>query len=141
MKVDQVQNFLPAPMATATAMYHTKKNPLRKVTDESPELAVPTGGRQRRLHKALLRYHDPENWDLIREALVELGRSDLIGSGPECLVPSASRGGASGGGRRQGGNARASSGPSGPRSAPSPGGHPSRGRPTPPGPGPRRGRG
>jgi uncharacterized radical SAM protein YgiQ len=87
-RADQVQAFLPSPMATATAMYHTLKNPLRKVTRDSEEVTIPKGIKQRRLHKAFLRYHDPNNWPVLREALRRMGRSDLIGNGKIQLVPS-----------------------------------------------------
>ncbi len=87
-RADQVQAFLPGPMATATAMYHTLKNPLRKVTRESEEVVIPKGIKQRRLHKAFLRYHDPNNWPVLREALRRMGRADLIGNGKNQLVPS-----------------------------------------------------
>jgi uncharacterized radical SAM protein YgiQ len=86
-RADQVQAFLPSPMATATAMYHSGKNPLHKVTRVSEEVVIPKGTRQRRLHKAFLRYHDPNNWPLLREALRAMGRSDLIGNGRQQLVP------------------------------------------------------
>jgi uncharacterized radical SAM protein YgiQ len=86
-RADQVQAFLPSPMATATAMYHSGKNPLHKVTRTSEEVVIPKGIRQRRLHKAFLRYHDPNNWPLLREALRQMGRSDLIGNGRQQLVP------------------------------------------------------
>jgi uncharacterized radical SAM protein YgiQ len=86
-RLDQVQTFLPTPLATATTMYHTGKNPLRKVTAASEQVSVIRGGRQRRLHKAFLRYHDPDNWPLLRDALKRMGRSDLIGSGKKHLVP------------------------------------------------------
>ncbi|HXU80285.1 MAG TPA: YgiQ family radical SAM protein [Polyangia bacterium] len=87
-RADQVQAFLPSPMATATAMYHTGKNPLRKLhRKDNPEVPVPRGLKVRRLHKAFLRYHDPANWPLLREALHRMGRADLIGHGPEHLVP------------------------------------------------------
>jgi radical SAM superfamily enzyme YgiQ (UPF0313 family) len=86
-RADQVQAFLPSPMAMATAMYHTGKNPLHRVDRDSAAVHVPRGGRVRRLHKALLRYHDPENWPLLREALRRMGRADLIGSGKRHLVP------------------------------------------------------
>jgi uncharacterized radical SAM protein YgiQ len=86
-RADQVQAFLPSPMATATAMYHSGKNPLRKVTRDSENVVIPKGTRQRRLHKALLRYHDPNNWPLLREALRHMGRADLIGNGKQHLVP------------------------------------------------------
>jgi uncharacterized radical SAM protein YgiQ len=86
-RADQVQAFLPSPMATATAMYHTLKNPLKRVTRESEEVIVPKGIKQRRLHKAFLRYHDPNNWPVLREALRKMGRADLIGNGKMQLVP------------------------------------------------------
>jgi uncharacterized radical SAM protein YgiQ len=87
-RLDQVQTFLPTPMALATAMWHSGKNPLRKVGRDSEEVAVVRAGRQRRLHKAFLRYHDAENWPLLREALNEMGRADLIGNGKRHLIPS-----------------------------------------------------
>jgi len=86
-RADQVQAFLPSPMATATAMYHSGKNPLRKVTRSSEDVVIPRGLKVRRLHKAFLRYHDPENWPMLREALRRMGRSDLIGSGKRQLIP------------------------------------------------------
>jgi uncharacterized radical SAM protein YgiQ len=85
---DQVQAFLPTPMAIASAMYHTGLNPLKRVDRRQAErVSVVKGGRQRRLHKAFLRYHDPENWPLLRETLKAMGRSDLIGNGKRHLVP------------------------------------------------------
>jgi uncharacterized radical SAM protein YgiQ len=87
-RADQVQAFLPSPMATATAMYHSGKNPLRKVTRDSEDVIIPKGLKVRRLHKAFLRYHDPENWPVLREALRRMGRADLIGTGKRQLVPS-----------------------------------------------------
>jgi uncharacterized radical SAM protein YgiQ len=86
-RADQVQAFLPSPMATATAMYHSGKNPLRRITRGSAEVKIPKGLRVRRLHKAFLRYHDPNNWPMLREALRRMGRSDLIGSGRHQLLP------------------------------------------------------
>jgi len=84
---DQVQAFYPSPMATATAMYHSGKNPLRKVTYKSDEVKQAKSPEQRKLHKALLRYHDPENWPLLRKTLSKLGRADLIGDGESQLIP------------------------------------------------------
>jgi uncharacterized radical SAM protein YgiQ len=85
---DQVQAFLPTPLATASAMYHTGLNPLKRVDRRHAErVSVVRGARQRRLHKAFLRYHDPENWPLLREVLKAMGRSDLIGNGKRHLVP------------------------------------------------------
>jgi uncharacterized radical SAM protein YgiQ len=86
-RADQVQAFLPAPMATATAMYHSGVSPLSKVTRQSRPIPVPKGLRVRRLHKAFLRYHDPANWPLLRETLRRMGRADLIGNGRRHLVP------------------------------------------------------
>ena len=86
-RADQVQAFLPSPMASATAMYHSGKNPLRRVTRDSEHVLIPKGLRQRRLHKAFLRYHDPNNWPVLREALRRMGRANLIGSGPNHLMP------------------------------------------------------
>ncbi len=86
-RADQVQAFYPSPMATATAMYHSGKNPLRKVTYKSPATEIVKSEEQRRLHKAFLRYHDPKSWPLIREALIGMGRSDLIGDSKNHLIP------------------------------------------------------
>jgi uncharacterized radical SAM protein YgiQ len=85
---DQVQAFLPTPMALATAMYHTGHNPLRKLEkDADGDVPVVKGETQRRLHKAFLRYHDPDNWPVLRQALARMGRQELIGHGKDCLVP------------------------------------------------------
>ena len=107
-RADQVQTFLPSPMAIATAMYHSGKNPLHKVSRQSESVSVAKGLRQRRLHKAFLRYHDPENWPTLRKALQQMGRADLIGNGKRHLVPNwQPRGtGAGGEGRRQTRNTR-----------------------------------
>lgn len=85
---DQVQAFYPSPMATATAMYHSGKNPLRKVTYKSNEVISAKSPEQRKLHKALLRYHDPDNWKMLRKVLIKMGRADLIGDGESYLIPS-----------------------------------------------------
>ncbi len=87
-RCDQVQNFYPTPMCNATSMYYSEINPLKRVKYKKPEvIPVAKGERQRRLHKALLRYHDPKNWPLIREALTEMGKTYLIGDKPGCLIP------------------------------------------------------
>ena len=87
-RLDQVQTFLPTPMALATTMYHTEKNPLKKLQRQGGEVVgAVRNGRQRKLHKAFLRYHDPANWPLLREALKEMGRADLIGNGKKQLIP------------------------------------------------------
>jgi len=87
-RLDQVQTFLPTPMAIATAMYHTQKNPLKKITRDSEPVETVRASRMRKLHKAFLRYHDPENWPLLRDALKQMGRADLIGNGKKHLIPS-----------------------------------------------------
>jgi uncharacterized radical SAM protein YgiQ len=87
-RADQVQNFLPSPMATASAMYHTGRNPLKKLRRDGGETVyVPKDPATRRLHKAFLRYHDPANWPLLRQALRRMGRADLIGHGAGKLIP------------------------------------------------------
>lgn len=87
-RADQVQAFYPSPMATATAMYHSGRNPLRRVSyKKGDKVTTVKGERQRRLHKAFLRYHDAKNWPLLRQALRDMGRADLIGSGAQHLIP------------------------------------------------------
>ena len=87
-RADQVQTFLPSPMATATAMYHSGVNPLRGVRRGASDTVTAVKGlTQRRLHKAFLRYHDADNWPLLRQALKQMGRADLIGPRPDQLVP------------------------------------------------------
>ncbi len=87
LRLDQVQNFYPSPMASATTMYHSERNPLKKVTYKSEKVDTIKGEKQRRLHKAFLRYHDQKNWPMLREALKDMGRFDLIGDGDNCLIP------------------------------------------------------
>ena len=87
-RADQVQAFLPSPMSIATAMYHSGKDTLNKVSRKAEDIAIPKSIKQRRLHKAFLRYHDPKNWPLLRDALNAMGRNDLIGNGKQHLIPS-----------------------------------------------------
>lgn len=86
-RADQVQTFYPSPMATATAMYHSGFNPLKPVRRSSPKISRVQKLSQRKLHKAFLRYHDPDNWPELRETLKSMGRKDLIGYGKNHLVP------------------------------------------------------
>ena len=86
-RTDQVQAFLPSPMATATAMYRSGKNPLRKISRDSEAVHIPRDLKVRRLHKAFLRYHDANNWPMLRAALKDMGRADLIGNGKNHLIP------------------------------------------------------
>ena len=88
LRADQVQTFLPSPMSLASAMYYSQRNPLKPVHRNSGEVVRTAKGlNQRRLHKAFLRYHDANNWPLIREALKKMGRADLIGPSKKHLVP------------------------------------------------------
>ncbi len=87
LQVDQVQTFYPSPMSLATAMYYSERDPLHKLTYKSKKMTVPKSTPQRQLHKALLRYHDPANAEAIKESLVQMKRKDLIGDGPNQLVP------------------------------------------------------
>ncbi len=109
-RADQVQTYLPSPMALSTAMYHSGFNPLKPVRRGASEPVESVKGlRQRRLHKAFLRYHDPENWPVLREALKAMGRADLIGPGKHQLVPAWQPAGTgkAGEGRRVGDKGRA----------------------------------
>ncbi len=102
-RADQVQAFLPSPMATASAMYHTDRNPLKSVVrDDGEQVFSAKGLKQRQLHKAFLRYHDAENWPLLRQTLITMGRKDLIGDGEGCLIPAWQPAGT--GGREVGGD-------------------------------------
>ncbi|WP_374255389.1 YgiQ family radical SAM protein [Aquabacterium sp.] len=89
-KADQVQTFYPSPMATATAMYHSGLNTLKGISRQpgrGESVDIVKGEKRRRLHKAFLRYHDPNNWPLLRDALKAMGRADLIGNGQHQLIP------------------------------------------------------
>ena len=86
-----MQTFYPSPMATATAMYHTDLNPLKGISRDparAEKVDIVRGEKRRRLHKAFLRWHDANNWPLLREALKKMGRADLIGNGRQHLIPS-----------------------------------------------------
>jgi uncharacterized radical SAM protein YgiQ len=82
MRPRQVQDFIPTPMAVATTMYHTGIDPLSMQPVYSAKDL-----REKRMMKALIFYWDEEHWDLAREALKKVGRADLIGRDPRCLVP------------------------------------------------------
>lgn len=84
---DQVQAFTPTPMAMATTMWHTRRNPLKKVSRSSEIVDNVRDAHRRRVQKAFLRYHDPKHWPILREALTAMGRTDLIGGAAHCLVP------------------------------------------------------
>ncbi|WP_293763262.1 YgiQ family radical SAM protein [uncultured Aquitalea sp.] len=86
-RLDQVQTFTPTPMALATTMWHTRRNPLKRLGRSSEKVDVVRDGYRRKLHKAFLRYHHPDNWQIIHDALVQMGRTDLIGHSKQCLIP------------------------------------------------------
>jgi uncharacterized radical SAM protein YgiQ len=79
---DQVQDFIPAPFDIATCMYYTGLDPFT-----GQEVYAATGLRDRKMQRALMQFFKPENYFMVREALLKAGRADLIGSGCECLIP------------------------------------------------------
>jgi uncharacterized radical SAM protein YgiQ len=79
---DQVQDFIPAPFDIATCLWHTGIEPF-----SGKEVYVAKGLRDRKMQRALMQFFKPENWFTVREALIEAGRQDLIGSGCDCLIP------------------------------------------------------
>jgi radical SAM superfamily enzyme YgiQ (UPF0313 family) len=82
MRPRQVQDFIPTPMAIATAMYHTGIDPLTgKAVYSATDL------REKRMMKALIFYWDKAHWPLAREALRKASRADLIGKAQHCLIP------------------------------------------------------
>ena len=87
-QLDQVQNFIPSPMARASTMYYTHINILQGIKRAQKNVFTARGERQRKIQKAFLRYHDPDNWPLLRQALRDMGRADLIGNGARYLIPS-----------------------------------------------------
>lgn len=89
-RADQVQAFLPSPMSYSAAMYHTDLNPLRPIKQGGEQVHTAKSYEQRSLHKAFLRYHDPKNWPVLRQALRAMGRRDLIGPAPHQLIPAGS---------------------------------------------------
>jgi uncharacterized radical SAM protein YgiQ len=82
MRPRQVQDFIPTPMAIATAMFYTGIDPLTM-----QPVPVVRDLREKKLLKALLYWWDPEQQPLAREALHKAGRGDLIGNAASCLVP------------------------------------------------------
>jgi uncharacterized radical SAM protein YgiQ len=79
---DQVQDFIPAPFDIATCMYYTGIDPFSR-----QEVYVARQLRDRKLQRALMQFFKPENWSTVRQALIQAGRPDLIGSGCDCLIP------------------------------------------------------
>jgi uncharacterized radical SAM protein YgiQ len=79
---DQVQDFIPAPFDIATALYYTGRDVFT-----GKEVHVARGLKDRKMQRALMQFFKPENWFTVREALIQAGRQDLIGSGCDCLIP------------------------------------------------------
>jgi uncharacterized radical SAM protein YgiQ len=79
---DQVQDFIPAPFDIATCMYYTGIDPFTK-----QEVYIARGLRDRKTQRALMQFFKPENYFEVRKALIDAGRSDLIGGGCDCLIP------------------------------------------------------
>ena len=82
MYTEQVQDFTPTPMTVSTAMYYTGLDPFTLAPVHVPR------GREKRIQRAMLQYRDPENYDLVKEALLMAGRLDLMGDKRQCLIPS-----------------------------------------------------
>ena len=74
------------PPDIATCMYYTGIDPFTK-----QEVYIARNLRDRKLQRALLQFFKPENWFTVREALIQAGRQDLIGSGCDCLIAAAHR--------------------------------------------------
>jgi uncharacterized radical SAM protein YgiQ len=87
MYTEQVQDFTPTPMTVSTAMYYTGLDPFSLTPVHVPK------GREKRIQRAMLRYRDPNNYDLVKEGLQMAGRADLIGEGRQCLIPARPSGG------------------------------------------------
>ncbi|AJD26047.1 radical SAM superfamily protein [Clostridium botulinum CDC_297] len=79
---EQVQDFYPTPGSLSTTMYYTGINPL---TEE--KVYVPKEQKEKRMQRSLLQFSIPDNYDLVKEALIKAHREDLIGNGPDCLIP------------------------------------------------------
>ena len=79
---EQVQDFYPTPATVSTCMYYTGLNPLTM-----EPVYVPRNPHEKAMQRALIQFKDPKNYDLVKEALVKAGRTDLIGFGKECLIP------------------------------------------------------
>ena len=78
---EQVQDYYPTPGTVSTVMYYTGIDPLTM-----KKVYVVTDYHEKQLQRALLQYSKPQNADLVREALIKAGRTDLIGNGKDCLV-------------------------------------------------------
>ncbi|MBR6756044.1 MAG: YgiQ family radical SAM protein [Peptococcaceae bacterium] len=78
---EQVQDFIPTPGSLATAMYYSGYDPRTM-----EPIYVPRDPHEKAMQRALMQYRNPQNYDLVAEALQKTGREDLIGFGPKCLI-------------------------------------------------------
>ena len=78
---EQVQDFYPTPSTVSTCMYYTGIDPR-----DGKSVYVPRSPHEKAMQRALIQYKNPKNYDLVREALVKAGRTDLIGNGGKCLI-------------------------------------------------------
>jgi radical SAM superfamily enzyme YgiQ (UPF0313 family) len=108
----QVQDFIPAPMDIATCMYWTGLDP-----STMKPVATAKRVKDRNVQRALLQFFAPENWTTVRDALRRAGREDLIGDGPDCLIPANSPKRPRREQDLRGGSSSGRSGPGGPRPA------------------------
>ena len=79
---EQVQDFYPTPSTISTCMYYTGLDPRTM-----KEVYVPKNPHEKAMQRALIQYRNPDNYDLVKEALIMTGRKDLIGFDDKCLIP------------------------------------------------------
>ena len=79
---EQVQDFYPTPGTISTCMFYTGLDP----RDMKP-VYVPVSAKEKQMQKALIQYRNPENYELVKMALIKGGRKDLIGYDEKCLIP------------------------------------------------------
>ena len=78
---EQVQDFYPTPSTISTCMYYTGLDPRTM-----EPVYVPTNPHEKAMQRALIQYRNPKNYDLVKEALIKAGRTDLIGFDKKCLI-------------------------------------------------------
>lgn len=79
---EQVQDFYPTPSTISTCMYYTGVDPRTM-----EKVYIPSNPHEKAMQRALIQYRRPENYELVKEALIKAGRQDLIGFGEKCLIP------------------------------------------------------
>ncbi len=79
---EQVQDFYPTPSTISTCMYYTGLDPRTM-----EKVYVPKNPHEKAMQRALIQYRNPDNYDLVLEALRKAGRMDLVGFGEKCLIP------------------------------------------------------